>query len=103
MLLIQKAAFVGLALTILCFTALVSAADFCHLGPFTINGKVYCQPIRALQYANITAAGTYQRIVSMNDDGSCTSAPKAYSGPLAPLDEEVSGQKCCFWKRDVFC
>ncbi|KIM97930.1 hypothetical protein OIDMADRAFT_57434 [Oidiodendron maius Zn] len=90
MLSIQKVALIGLALTILCFTALVSAADFCHLGSFTIDGKVYCQPVRALQYANTTAAGTYRRIVSMNHDGSCTSAPKACSGPLAPLDEEGS-------------
>jgi hypothetical protein len=90
MLSLPKAVFLSLTLFILCFAGLVSAADLFHQGFFSINGTKYCQPVRALQYTNISAPGAYQAIVAINDDGSCSSALKRYSDPLPALDEEVS-------------
>ncbi|EGC47378.1 conserved hypothetical protein [Histoplasma capsulatum var. duboisii H88] len=54
-----------------------------------LGGNWYCSAVQAITYTNVGSSGTYNEIVSMNG-GSCSSRPKAYSGPLAPLNEEVS-------------
>jgi hypothetical protein len=64
--------------------------DLCDLGSENIDGNTYCQPVRAIRYSNVGAAGTYNDIVEMSADGSCSSKPKHFSGVLSPLDEEVS-------------
>jgi hypothetical protein len=98
---IRKAVFfLGLALTILPFTgpfkvadANVTAAgranDFCHLSSIKLDGDLYCRPVRGIKYANVSTPGSYQRIVSMNADGSCSYSNRSYEGHLAPLSEEV--------------
>lgn len=65
-------------------------ADLCSQGSEQIEGNVYCQPVEAIRYSNVGAAGSYNEITKMGSDGSCSSTPKHFSGPLAPLDEEVS-------------
>lgn len=100
MLSIQKAIFLGLALTILSFIG-VSRADFCHLGSVKIDSNVYCQPVQAIRFTNITTPGSYERIIAMNNDGSCYSSPRPFSGPLAPLDEEV--QVYSLFERSRVC
>lgn len=55
-----------------------------------IGGNWYCSAVDQLQYSNVGTAGTYNQITYMGADGSCESNPKAFSGPLSPLDEEVS-------------
>ncbi|EER40757.1 conserved hypothetical protein [Histoplasma capsulatum H143] len=52
-----------------------------------LGGNWYCSAVQAITYTNVGSSGTYNEIVSMNG-GSCSSRPKAYSGPLAPLNEE---------------
>ena len=66
-------------------------ADMCAKGSKEISGNWFCQPVQAIQYSNVGSPGSYQQITNMNSQtGSCQSQTKSYSGPLAPLDEEVS-------------
>jgi len=83
-----KLLFAALA-AVLCFAG-QTGADLCSLGSVEIDGNWYCQPVQAIQYSNVGSAGTYNQITAMNADGNCSSVPKAFSGPLSPLDEEVS-------------
>ncbi|KUJ24321.1 uncharacterized protein LY89DRAFT_572863 [Mollisia scopiformis] len=62
----------------------------CALGSQEIDGNWFCQPVSGIQYSNVGSPGAYNRIVAMNTDGSCDSVPQSFSGPLSPLDEEVS-------------
>ncbi|KAH8787427.1 putative TOS1-like glycosyl hydrolase-domain-containing protein [Hyaloscypha sp. PMI_1271] len=67
-------------------------ADLCAMGPKQeLNGNWFCQPVKAIQYSNVGSSGSYRQITSMNSQtGSCEYQMKAFSGPLAPLNEEVS-------------
>lgn len=78
------------ALTAALLTSSVSA-DLCSAGSQNINGNWYCQPVHRIHYTGVGSAGTYNKITSMNSqDGSCSSVPFSFSGPNAPLDEDVS-------------
>ncbi|TAQ87470.1 hypothetical protein B7494_g4209 [Chlorociboria aeruginascens] len=65
-------------------------ADLCHLGSTEISGNWYCQPVKAIQYSNVGAPGSYQQITEMTANGQCFSEVRDFNGPLSPLDEEVS-------------
>lgn len=65
-------------------------ADQCALGSEFVEGNWYCQAVNAIQYTNVGSAGTYKDVTNMGADGTCTMQDKSYSGPIAPLDEEVS-------------
>ena len=66
-------------------------ADMCAKGSKEVSGNWFCQVVQAIQYSNVGSPGSYQQITNMNSQtGSCQSQTKSYSGPLAPLDEEVS-------------
>lgn len=67
----------------------VVAADFCASGRVEIEGNWFCQPVNAITYTNVGTPGTYHDVVDMASDGTCSWTPKSFSGPLAPLDEEV--------------
>jgi Glycine-rich protein domain (DUF2403) len=54
------------------------------------NGNFYCGAVRAITYDDIGGAGIYNEVTSMEANGHCTFKSHAYSGPMAPLDEEVS-------------
>ncbi|KAF3482032.1 uncharacterized protein GIQ15_04791 [Arthroderma uncinatum] len=55
------------------------------------GGNWYCDPVDSIKYTNFDFSGSYNMITNMDDGSmSCGSSPKQYSGPLAPLDEEVS-------------
>jgi len=56
---------------------------------FELEGNEYCTAVLAIRYEKVGTSGTYGQIVEMSPDGKCSSVPKAFSGPLAPLDEEV--------------
>lgn len=77
------------AMAVLAFCAGTAFADQCGAGSELSAGNYYCQPVKAIQYSNVGHSGSYNRVTSMTG-GSCSSEPKAYSGSLAPLDEEVS-------------
>ncbi len=68
----------------------VVGADFCAKGRVEIQGNWFCQPVDAITYSNVGTAGTYNDVTDMASDGTCSSTPESFSGPIAPLDEEVS-------------
>lgn len=72
-------------------TLAATAADDCASGSQLVKGNYYCQPVQRIAYKNVGgAAGTYQRVTSMDSaSGTCGFATQGYSGPLAPLDEDV--------------
>lgn len=55
-----------------------------------VSGNWYCNPVEAIMYSNVGAPGTYNQITNMASNGVCSSTPKAFSGPISPLDEEIS-------------
>ncbi|TGO78427.1 hypothetical protein BELL_0067g00230 [Botrytis elliptica] len=55
-----------------------------------VSGNWFCNPVDAILYSNVGAPGTYNQVTDMSSDGICSSTPKSFSGPLSPLDEEVS-------------
>ena len=65
-------------------------ADLCSQGSIEIDGNWYCQSVQAIQYSNVGTPGTYNQVTDMPPDGNCASTPFSFSGPLAPLDEEVN-------------
>jgi hypothetical protein len=81
-----------LQMVLLAFLALVTivAADLCAIGSQEIDGNWYCQAVQAIQYSNVGHAGRYNEVVHMGADGVCQSRSKEFSGPIAPLDAEVS-------------
>ncbi|KAK2759080.1 target of Sbf [Arachnomyces sp. PD_36] len=67
----------------------VSAQD-CRAGAAkNILGNWYCDAVDSISYTNFGSSGTYNMITDMTG-GNCQSEPKEYSGPLAPLNDEVS-------------
>ena len=75
---------------VLSATVQLVVADNCARGSVNIKGNFYCQPVKAITYSGVGATNSYNSVTSMGEDGKCASQPKHYSGPLAPLDEEVS-------------
>ena len=72
------------------FAAAVSADIPCPNGGTDSGGNWYCSQVDAITYNGVGAAGSYNRVTSMDSSGSCSSTPFSYSGNVAPLDEEVS-------------
>ena len=66
------------------------STDLCSLGSTEVDGKWYCQPVHATHYSNVGTAGFYKQITNMLSDGNCESVSKPFSGPILPLDEEVT-------------
>ena len=65
-------------------------ADNCNSETlFELDGNEYCMAVKAILYQNVGTPGTYDQIFEMSPNGVCSSIPKAFSGPLSPLDEEV--------------
>jgi Glycine-rich protein domain (DUF2403) len=55
-----------------------------------IAGNYYCDQVNAITYNNVGFAGSFNQITSMdNTSCECSSSPVDFSGPLAPLNEEV--------------
>ncbi|KAI1917157.1 target of Sbf [Ophidiomyces ophidiicola] len=66
------------------------AAQACDPGTARqLGGNWYCKLVDSITYNNFESSGSYDEITGM-DNGRCTSQKKAYSGPLAPLDGEIS-------------
>lgn len=55
--------------------------------PDSLN-NYYCSAIDSLAFTGFDLAGSYNEVTSMASGG-CSSQPKTFSGPLAPLDGEV--------------
>ncbi|KAF8469644.1 putative TOS1-like glycosyl hydrolase-domain-containing protein [Kalaharituber pfeilii] len=71
--------------------AALASLGFASASCRTINGLGYCNSVKQIKYDNLGYSGTYQDVVGIDlDSCSCTYAPKAFSGPLAPLNEGLS-------------
>lgn len=78
---------VGAVLTASLATA---SAQACASGTAEqVGGNWYCSAVDSIAYSNFGSSGEYNEITSM-EGGSCSSTPKKYNGPLAPLNDEVS-------------
>ena len=65
----------------------------------TINSIQYCDAVDSITYTDIMHSGSYSDVVGMDPKTcACNKAPKAYSGAMAPLDEQV-----CTFSPVQFC
>lgn len=82
-----KSVILGSAAALASF-GLVSATSC--TGP-VINSISYCNAVDQITYNDVGYSGEYQDVVGMDlDSCTCNYAPKAFSGPLAPLNEGLS-------------
>jgi len=81
-----------LVIASMAFMALLrgTLGDLCAMGSKEIAGNWFCQAVKAIQYSNVGTPGSYNQVVYMGKDGTCSSQRKSFSGPLSPLDEEVT-------------
>ncbi|ESZ98134.1 hypothetical protein SBOR_1513 [Sclerotinia borealis F-4128] len=69
----------------------VLSSTICSVsGCSEVLGNWFCNAVEAIEYSNVGASGTYNQITNMASDGTCSSTPKSFSGPISPLDEEIS-------------
>ncbi|KAG6231039.1 hypothetical protein E4U34_006579 [Claviceps purpurea] len=54
------------------------------------GGNWYCGAVNQIVYEGIKGAGKFKAVTHMSDSGECHYEDKHYSGPLAPLDEDLS-------------
>lgn len=55
------------------------------------GGNWYCNQVQAVEYTNFGSSGTFNQVTSMNENnGQCSFSPSAYSGAMAPFDQELS-------------
>lgn len=57
---------------------------------FNEGGNWFCGAVNHILYDGIKGDGSYQAVTKMTDGGECQRETKTYSGPLAPLDRDVS-------------
>ncbi|RSL44079.1 hypothetical protein CEP54_014828 [Fusarium duplospermum] len=72
-------------------TGLVSAlTQQCTGTALNEGGNWFCGAIKQILYEGFTGSGTYKAVSKMTSDGQCIQEDVPYSGPLAPLDEDLS-------------
>lgn len=54
------------------------------------GGNWFCGVVNHILYEGIQGKGSFKAVTGMSSTGECSTEDKAYSGPLAPLDEGVS-------------
>jgi Cell wall protein YJL171C/Tos1, N-terminal len=55
-----------------------------------IDGNYYCAQTNAISFNNVGFAGSYNQVTNMDSVScACSSTPVGFSGPLAPLNNEV--------------
>jgi len=70
--------------------ALSSLGAHAQSGCTNIDGNYYCASTNAIIYNNVGFAGSYSEITNMDSSScACSSSPFSFSGPLAPLNNEV--------------
>ncbi|KAF2969688.1 hypothetical protein GQX73_g3909 [Xylaria multiplex] len=71
--------------------ASVSAGAFCSDAVQDILGNYFCPgAVKQIKYNGLDIPGTYRAVSKMDNSGTCTYEDKAYSGPIAPYDEDLS-------------
>ncbi|KAH7155471.1 putative TOS1-like glycosyl hydrolase-domain-containing protein [Dactylonectria estremocensis] len=54
------------------------------------GGNWFCGAVEQILYEGFSGSGTYKAVTNMGSSGECTTEDVPYSGPLAPLDEDLS-------------
>ncbi|KAM5355463.1 hypothetical protein ACJ41O_002109 [Fusarium nematophilum] len=54
------------------------------------GGNWFCGAVKQILYEGFAGSGTYKAVTNMGESGQCDSEDIPYSGPLAPLDEDLS-------------
>lgn len=54
------------------------------------GGNWFCGAIEQILYEGFSGSGSYKEVTNMGASGECETKDTPYSGPLAPLDEDVS-------------
>ncbi|KAJ3521509.1 hypothetical protein NM208_g13257 [Fusarium decemcellulare] len=54
------------------------------------GGNWFCGAVKQILYEGFAGSGTYKAVTNMGKDGQCDSEDIPYSGPLAPLDEDIT-------------
>lgn len=54
------------------------------------GGNWYCGAVNHILYQGLGGKGSFKAVTGMGSGGECNYEEKAFSGPLAPLDEDVS-------------
>ncbi|KAK5992805.1 PGA52-like protein [Cladobotryum mycophilum] len=54
------------------------------------GGNWFCGAVSHILYEGLVGKGSFKAVTHMGDNGECTMEDKTYSGPLAPLDEDLS-------------
>jgi len=82
--------FLSVALAVLAAGLTANAQNYGN-GCKTINSISYCEAVSGITYTDISGAGSYDD-VSLMDPASCKcdTKPKAFSGAMAPLNEQVT-------------
>ncbi|KAK9365644.1 putative TOS1-like glycosyl hydrolase-domain-containing protein [Lipomyces kononenkoae] len=65
--------------------SLAAAAAACT----QLGGNTYCDPVSALSFDNVGFSGSYDEVTSM-DNCNCQKTSASFSGPLAPMNEDIS-------------
>lgn len=68
----------------------LTSAELCGNAATNENNNYYCKAVKAIAYSGVGGSGSYKVPTSMSG-GACAQAPKSYDGPMAPMDEDVSG------------
>ena len=77
------------AAALLAATVVADKRDLCSDGSVDDGGNWYCHDVDAITYTGVGSSGSYNRVTDMATDGTCSSSTQAYSGDMAPFDEEV--------------
>ncbi|KAJ8128195.1 hypothetical protein O1611_g5442 [Lasiodiplodia mahajangana] len=71
--------------------SVVSAGAFCSDAVQDLIGNFFCPgAVKQIKYDGLDIAGKYRAVATMDNSGTCTFEDKAYSGPIAPYDEDLS-------------
>ncbi|TGJ85118.1 hypothetical protein E0Z10_g3628 [Xylaria hypoxylon] len=71
--------------------SVVSASAYCSDAVQDLIGNYYCPGgVKQIKYSGLDIPGKYRAVANMDNSGTCTFEDKAYSGPIAPYDEDLS-------------
>ncbi|KAF3802921.1 PGA52-like protein [Colletotrichum gloeosporioides] len=76
---------------LLASASVAQALQQCSSGTATEEGgNWWCGVVEQILYSNVGHPGTYKAVSNMGEDGSCSFEDVAFSGPLAPFNEELT-------------
>ncbi|OHE97454.1 hypothetical protein CORC01_07236 [Colletotrichum orchidophilum] len=77
------------AIFMLASAAVGQAIQQCSGTPKEEGGNWFCGAVEQISYLNVGGPGTYKAVSQMNEDGFCNFEDVAFSGALAPFNEEL--------------